>query len=208
MVNPFWKKPNPEEEAQERQIEQQERESQLAAATSGSMQKSDLELKWELDSERAALVKWQQDLTLILDEFFHSLRGEIDVGTENAKWEKDPKIAAKCNELCIQTLRTFFIGSLNQHTIMSNYSDDRVKETCRLTVADLRMDLVRNFQKYDLKIKDYGMLIRDFKFILEATLLRAMNQGERAHLDKITKVFEGLAPPREKRKKGMFSRGN
>ena len=147
--------------------------------------------------------QWQLNASDVIEIIEHCLRGEIwrkEKGATGYEWVKGG--SPKLNELGIQAITSEINSRVNKVVIMSNLTER--------TVNDILWDLSDNLAaELFLRIKDWGIDFADLNAIhdlvmtiTEATVRRAMEDGERR------KIYEGVKTLEQKIIQEDKTRGN
>jgi len=135
------------------------------------------------------LIEWQLELDNILERNEHLLRGDVLVQDKegNIRWEspKDDALAP-LNEFGVQLLMNILSSYVNRNTILSNYSDQRIKDI----LFDLGNEIIDQIYLHSeemglntpSKRKRYPMLALQLIHTIESSYNRAFMGEERESL--------------------------
>ena len=149
-----------------------------AAPDSKSAEVAQIEL--EKQDRKDDLTRWQQNLEPELRQLVHDLKKEVCVGKgENGheEWkciDEEPV----CTEEYVLRFLTKVRPFMSKNLMMSNYSEERILNTIKSSLLDLRCDIGLNREKYEIDKGDMDHIVQVFKSYTIPTLFRPMNQGE------------------------------
>jgi len=131
------------------------------------------------------LIEWQLELDNILERIEHLLRGDT-IGQD--KQGNVSYIPAKnddlkpLNEYGVQFLMNFLSFYLNRNTILSNYSEERIKTILYDIGYELTDQIYLNYEKMGLdtpqKQKRYAIIVLQLVHIIESAYNRAYQGRE------------------------------
>jgi hypothetical protein len=198
----FPSKPNPEEVMLDKQLSAGREQNTLAVGTDVN---SDIYYDQQ-QKEREDLVRWQQDLMEELTNLEHDLKREIK--TKEDKWIQAEDTIPACNDKCIHMIKTNCRPLLSRNMIMSNFAEERILQFLKRTMAAIVRNIVLKREEYDIEFFDISYVIATIKNVVLPAPYRAVNNGERRHLDTINRRIETYNenPIHEQRKKilGIF----
>lgn len=174
---------------------------------------------------KADLTRWQQDLSEDLQDMLHDLRREEFV---NGSWQpimmvgydKDDNIIlddmgkpqgfpapAMLNDNGIYRIISITKRFLNKNTMMSNLNEKDINRMLRNLKTTLVYSLCPRYDEFGIEKNDISSILMIVTNCAEFTVKRALNNGERKHLETIRKMVEAYMqrPELEQKKKGMFS---
>lgn len=166
--------------------------------------------------EREQILKWQQDLSQELENFKHELLREINI---NGTWKREQieVYDSKNNEIkkidmppiinrvgvayVLNTVKRY----LNRNTMRSNLSDAIIRRIMKSFGFALALNIAENYDKYELDMSQYHSLNVNSRHIVETTLYRALNNGERINERSIIKMIDAQTKNGEDMKtRGIF----
>jgi len=151
--------------------------------------------------EKEDLVRWQQDLELEIDNFVHDLKREVlnDKGewVKIIEWRYNEKgkpveveVEPMCNDIGIQMIKTIARPFMSKNEMMSNYSEERILQKLKSALMTLVRNLGMQLEYYECSFHDISLIrVTTQNFIMSAPF-RALNNGERKHLQSSTRRVE------------------
>ena len=157
------------------------------------------------------LVKWQQDLEPELIQFQHDLRNEYFDDTQN-KWlpkrgmhkGKIRDMPPLCNEFCVQKLTSDIRPLLSKNVIMSNFQEERILKILKRTVDVCIIDLGLYRTEYEIEYNHISSINSMIKNLVTPASFRALNNGERNHLNTVNRRIESVTGNTDEPKKRML----
>lgn len=154
----------------------------------------------QVKEQQKDLVRWQQDLDDTIEMLRHDLMNEIlteegwqremvCVGMEQDKpiyKENKPMI----NYTGVYRVITLVKRYLSRNFMMSNYDEETIYRVLRRLNQDLVINMGTKYREYDVDPADMSLVVKMVMDSVEATLNRALNNGERNHLNTINKRIE------------------
>ena len=152
--------------------------------------------------EREDLVRWQQDLTEDMVVLVHHLKRErFDPDTNRwapvKSWAMDQngqvvQVDAEpmCNDVCIQMIIALVQPFMSKNEIMSNYSEERILQKLRSTLKTLVRNLGIKHDYYEIDFHDMSAIRTTIQNYIMSGPHRALNNGERRHLESTTRRIE------------------
>ena len=160
------------------------------------------------------LIKWQLDLSELMERAEHILRGDTLKFVEGHQiWVRPDKEDDQIlNDLGIQEVMRILAMYINRNTILSNYGEDTINEKVydfgkelsnlffmkyevfgwnpNIEEGDTQEQKVKKMKSALEKRKNYYMLVREMVDIVHSAYLRALHGGERQSLREARQVTQ------------------
>jgi len=145
----------------------------------------------QIKEQQKDLVRWQQDLDDTIEMLKHDLMHEI-LTEEGWCVETINGVPVKpmINYEGVYRIITLVKRYLSRNFMMSNYDDDTIFRVLRRLNEDLVVNIGTKYKIYDVDQADMSLIVKMVMDSVEATLNRALNNGERNHLNTINKRIE------------------
>lgn len=136
------------------------------------------------------LIEWQLELDNILERVEHLLRGDVlklNKESGDMEWSTPEDDRLKLlNEYGVQLLVQFLASYLNRQIILSNFSEERIGEICKVVGDEISDQIESSFKEMGLdcpeKRKRYSAIVLQITHLVEAGYNRAYKGGERESL--------------------------
>lgn len=135
------------------------------------------------------LIEYQLELDNILERIEHLLKGhviKID-GEGNPFYDEPDNSDLKVfNEYGAQFIMSIISSYLNRNTILSNYSEERIREILYAFGYELNESIFKSYEKFGLdteeKQKRYPIIVMQIVHMIESVYNRALGGQERESL--------------------------
>jgi len=175
---------------------QLEEELSLAQRERRDIAKAQLGL-YESQNSEDNLVKWQLNLEEEKERIYHLLKGHrktVDERNQEVWVEPDSKDSEILNDYGVDYIMGLLESFLNRNIILSNFDLDRIKEICFDLGNQINEDIYNDYDRMGLdtddKRKKFPIIVLKVLVNVEASLRRAMNNGERLSLRRIMTVTQ------------------
>jgi hypothetical protein len=101
--------------------------------------------------------------------------------------------APLCNDICIQLLVSGLRPFMTKNELMSNYSEERVLTKLRATLKTLVRNICVKHDYYDIDFHDISSIRTIIQNYAMSGPFRAMNNGERKHLETSSRRIETVS---------------
>jgi hypothetical protein len=148
--------------------------------------------------------KWQLWSDDILSGFEDILR--------NRKWDAQKGMYVNIgipimNEVGIQAIMNEVAPLINRNTFLSNVKEERIMQLMLWKSNRITELLGNNYEKYDLDIDHYFSLISIIQDVLEFTMRRPVDEGERIYQKTINRLAQTIIrKPEEKKTFTIFGK--
>ena len=112
-----------------------------------------------------------------------------------------------CNETCIQMLITVLRPFMSKNELMSNYSEERILVKMRSTLKTLVRNICVKHDFYGVDFHDISAIRTAIQNYMMSGPFRALNNGERKHLQSSTRRIENVHESAEDAKKRSMLMG-
>jgi len=202
-----------EEENYENYVQQLEEELKQTQQERHNIAKAQLGM-YEQSSPEDNIVKWQLNLEEEKERIYHLLKGHrksIDAKGNEIWINAETSDSVLLNDYGVDYIMGLLESFLNRNIILSNFEDTRVEEICLDLANQMIEDIYNDYERMGLdtddKRKKYPILIWKVIINVEASLRRAINNGERASLRKIVTVTQNDSPNRQPQYQMISNRG-
>lgn len=166
-----------------------------------------------MKEERQDLTRWQQDLEDSISELKHSLMNQVQT---DKGWQTETEIREHADgkyyqvpmRPMVNAIGTYKLISvvkryLNRNFMMSNLDEETIYRILRRLRTDLVINLGSKYDAYEIDPHDLSIIVKMIMDSVEATLYRALKNGERNYLNTINKRVEtynegGMSQPQKK----------
>jgi len=152
---------------------------------------------YEQNNSEDNLVKWQLNLEEEKERIFHLLKGHRKIVDDKGQevWvEPLTNDSVILNDYGVDYIMGLLESFMNRNIILSNFPEDRIKEICLDLGEQITMDIYNDYERMGLdtddKRKKFPIIVWKVLINVEASLRRAMNNGERQSLRKIMTVTQ------------------
>lgn len=126
--------------------------------------------------------RWLEQPDDIIERIERDIRGEERRADQSGKlvWVQtgEPRMNAEGIRAVVSIVRNV----CNKNTFISDITEERLNTIMRSTANELNVDFFNNWRRYELKLSNYEIEIEKIINILELSLRRALNGGERKFL--------------------------
>lgn len=198
------KKKTEEERLLDKQLDAQDKQNTFA--TAADVQADQFYL--ENQKEKEDLVRWQQDLNEEIRELKLQLRRKYideDGRIVSMKDREGNDLPPLCNEHLIEDISIDLSPLTSRNLMMSNFQEGRILNMLKRTAGRfvIKTGLYHNY--YGVAYHNISPIINLYKNYIIPAPFRALNNGERKHLDTINKRIETFnETSQQKEKKGVF----
>ena len=148
--------------------------------------------KAQSDIERSELIRWQQDLSEEAAAMGFEIMG-FTYDSEEETWKREldkegnPIIEPLANLKFIRRIKPLLRLGSSRNFIMTNYSEERVRRTLQRASSKYTDLIYFHWKTFDINKKDCGYLVEMYQELIEPTVYRAWNNGERRYMTTIHK---------------------
>jgi hypothetical protein len=196
----FFKNKNNEAE----QIREQRAFDHNERVVQGNSDKTveDMYFKREMDKQKNDLVRWQQDLSEDATAFMLDILGYYM--DDNGNIQDDPNIDPLANLEFVKRVKPLLRMASSRNFMMTNYSDERVRRTLQRAARKFADLIFFHYKIFDIDKKDFGYLVEGYQQLIEPTIYRGYNNGERNFQNTINKRIETVSESQPIKKQGLF----
>lgn len=184
------------EDTQNEYMQQLEEELRQAQMERRDIAKSQLGM-YENGNNEDNLVKWQLNLEEEKERIFHLLKGHRKIVDDRGQevWvEPLSSDSVILNDYGVDYVMGLLESFMNRNIILSNFNEDRIREICLDLGEQITFDIYNDYERMGLdtddKRKKFPIIVWKVLINVEASLRRAMNNGERQSLRKIMTVTQ------------------
>ena len=159
--------------------------------------------KMEQDKERADLIRWQQDLSYEATSFIYDIMGYYEDSDGN--WTEDKESQPLANSLFIKRIKPLLKLGTSRNFMMTNYSDERVRRTLQRAAMKFTDLIYFHYKTFGIDKKDCGYLVEMYQQLIEPTVYRSLQNGERKFLTTQNKRIETFNEQQDQKKKGLMN---
>lgn len=157
-----------------------------------------------------AFSRWQLDPRDIVDQLDHYLKGEILKQDENGeyKWERPDNIKPMLNDAGVQAILQKVSTLVSRVVIMSNLEEKTINTWCWDLGHDLAAELPSRMwpvNEWDIDFRNLDVIHNMIMLFVEASLKRALLDGERKKLYEAQTIQETRIDDRGQSKGGFLS---